>query len=301
MRTSWTILLILMPALAQAVVCQTVGDDGEVSFSNIDAEQCPQDNRLRGYDEPRPTDDAAHRAGSAEVTGRSIDFAGYREVSFVNPSADGVLRDNSGSFVARLALDPPLRADHFLVVDVDGRHYRGRYGSEEVTVEGLTQGTHEISASVSDAHGRTLAETATLKFTLLRNTRQRILQVRGITRQPGGGYLVEGVLGGGPTNVGSTVSIRFSSDGSEYTGKVGADHNWAIEVGEEPSTRPEFTVTATTPSNARFEKVQRIDSTLLQGGYAPRVSPGYAPAGTGISTTPGQTNPAFSPNYAPSR
>jgi hypothetical protein len=234
------------------------------------------------------------------VVGSPAAQAVYRDMQFTNPTADGVVRDNAGRVRVTLALEPPLRADHFITVVIDGRNHRGAYGSTEVEVSGMDQGTHRISAAVSDSRGRTLIETATIDFTLLRSTRRELLQVDGIAqRSDSGSYVVQGRLGGGPMHVGSTVVIRFPDSETEYAGKVGPDQKWSIEVGSEPAKQAEFVVSVKTPGKATFERTQRIHPGLMRPTYVAPAGDVYSPGAGGISTTPGQTNPAFAPRYSP--
>jgi hypothetical protein len=299
MRTAWILLLACLPAVGAAAICESVGEDGEITFTNVPGDSCPQGASLR----PSPVKATPHvqpdRAFS-NVVGSPADVTNYRDLQFTHPTADGVVRDNSGRLLVTLALQPALRADHFITVTIDGRNHRGAYGSAEIEVSGLEQGTHRISAAVIDSRGRTVFESETQEFTLLRNTRRQILQVSGIAqRADTGSYVVQGTLGGGPMNVGSTVVIRFPDSETEYVGRVGPDRNWTVEVGTEPLKQAEFIVTATTPGQAKFERTQRIHPGLMRPAYVPPGGSSYTPGSSGISSTPGQTNPAFAPRYNP--
>ena len=104
--------------------------------------------------------------------------------------------------------------------------------------------------------------------------------------------------------------IRFPLIGTEYKGKVEADGTWTIDVGGEPVSEPRYQVNVNT-GGLQFSKTQDTDPEGFEGqgvvnyrsgpapDYDPAAPPDYTPKGGGISTTPGQTNPAFRPNYTP--
>jgi hypothetical protein len=297
MRTIGLLLLVLLPSFGHAVICQTLGDDGEVSYTNLEGTSCPQGHAVSPY-RGRVVQPEQAQQLAPDVVGRTLSL--YRSLRMVNPPADGVIRDNSGSFTVEFALEPSLRSDHFLVVDIDGRTFRGRYGSPNVEVAGLDQGKHQVSVSISDSDGAAVYSAEPVSFSLLRTTRNKVIRVDAIAPRGSSTYLVQGVLGGGPMSVGATVTIRFDDAGTEYKGVVAADKTWSVVVGSEPASHAEFTVTATTPGNARFERVQQIHPGLLRPSHhLPSPGQGYTPPASGIPATPGQTNPAFAPRYTP--
>ena len=58
-----------------------------------------------------------------------------------------------------------------------------------------------------------------------------------------------------------------------------------------------FDVNVLTPGNIAYKKTQVINPTILKPSYTPQPWQGYTPGSGGISSTPGQTNPAYRPNY----
>ncbi len=80
MNTKFLFVLLLLPGLAHAVVCKTVGEDGVASFTDVPAAECPQGSRIPEYSRPEPV---VERAGSVNtgVSARQVDFAGYDQVT----------------------------------------------------------------------------------------------------------------------------------------------------------------------------------------------------------------------------
>lgn len=297
MKSSWLWALALFPAMGHAVICQTVGEDGVVSFTNIPGGECPRGSALPEYaPSAAPPVERAEQVDTG-ISARQVKFPGYREIAIASPQDDGVVRNNTGSVTVQLELDPALQGDHFVTAYLDGKAVQGRYGSSQVQLTGVDPGTHKLRAKVSDAKGRTLIETSTISFTLLR---AQPLQVREVApRSDNGKYIVKGVFLGGPMAVGSTVTIQFPGSDKKYEAKVASDLSWIVEVGTEPANQERFDVKVKTPGNLEFSKTQDINPTILKPSYTPPPSADYTPSGSGISTTPGKTNPAFAPKYTP--
>lgn len=291
MHRGWMLALAMFPAMGHAVICQTVGDDGVVSFTNVPGSECPRGSELPEYSAPARAVERAQQVDTG-ISARQVKFPGYREIAIASPEDDGVVRNNAGSVTVQLALEPALKADHFVTAYLDGKSVQGRYGSSQVQLTGVDPGEHELRAKVSDAQGKTLIEAKTISFTLLRALP---LQVRGV-----GPKAINGVFLGGPQATGSKVTVRFPS-GKEYTGEVDAGGGWTVEVEGEPLAESRFDVTVSS-GNLEFKRTQAINPALLQQGggtFEPSGGADFTPDGGAISTTPGTTNPAFAPKYNP--
>ena len=161
--------LLLLPGLAQAVICKTVGADGVVSFSDVPAADCPQGSRIPDYRQAAPQ---AERAGAVDagVSARQVKFAGYDSIEIVSPEDGGTVRSNEGRVPVVVRLEPELQQSHFVTAYVDGRAYKGRYGRSEITLTGVDRGTHKMYVTVRDSKGKTLIKSDTISFTALRFT-----------------------------------------------------------------------------------------------------------------------------------
>ena len=166
-------VLLLLPGLAHAVVCKTVGEDGVASFTDVPAAECPQGSRIPEYARPAPV---VERAGSVDtgVSARQVEFAGYESIEIVSPEAEGTVQHNSGNVQVSVKLDPGLQQSHFITAYLDRRATRGRYGSSLVSLTGVDRGTHKLFVKVSDSKGKTLIKSDTISFTV-RQTHPKLI------------------------------------------------------------------------------------------------------------------------------
>lgn len=175
MRASLLIVLplLLLPGLAHSVICKTVGADGVTSFTDVPAAECPQGSRIPKYSPPAAV---VEQAGSVDtgVTARQVKFAGYESVEIVSPEADGTVQHNSGNVQVSIKLDPGLQQSHFITAYLDGKAFRGRYGSGQVSLTGVDRGTHKLYVKVSDSKGKTLIKSDTISFTV-RQTHPKLI------------------------------------------------------------------------------------------------------------------------------
>lgn len=159
-------VLLLLPGLAHAAICKTVGADGVVSFMNVPGAECPQGSKIPGYSRPQPVAEQADVV-TPGITGREVSFAGYRSIEILSPPDGGTVRSNEGRLSVLVELQPGLEQSHFITAYIDGRAFRGRYGSSQIELTRIDRGTHELLAKVSDSGGKTLIESRVISFTLL--------------------------------------------------------------------------------------------------------------------------------------
>lgn len=289
-------ILLVLPSLSHAVVCKSVGGDGEVAFTHYPSAECPQGVAVPEYSRTGPPVERVQRVDT-RASERPAAFAGYESMQITQPEDDGVVRNNTGQVSVGISLNPDLLAGHFVTVYLDGKAFRGRYGSSTVDLDGVDPGRHELTAQVSDARGRTLQRTGEISFTYLRALP---LQVREVTSGR-----IKGVFLGGPQAAGSPVTIRFPTSMKEYKGTVDGQGNWSVDVGSELATENRFEVSVQSGSTV-FKRSQDLSPALIRdpvpqnpSGFGPAAPADFRSRGGAISTTPGQTNPAFAPNYSP--
>ena len=121
-------VILLLPGLAHAVICKTVGPDGVASFADVPAAECPQGSRTADYSRPARV---VEQAGSVDtgVSARQVKFAGYESIEILSPEADGAVRSNEGRVPVSVELKPVLQQSHFITAYLDGKAFRGRDGS----------------------------------------------------------------------------------------------------------------------------------------------------------------------------
>ena len=300
-------VLLLLPGLAHAVVCKTVGEDGVASFTDVPAAECPQGSRIPEYSRPAPV---VERAGSVNtgVSARQVEFAGYESIKIVSPEDGGTVRSNEGRVPVIVELDPGLQQSHFFTAYLDGKAYRGRYGSSEIELTNVDRGTHTLRVKVSDSRGRTLIESRMVSFTLHKKgieTEATII----IDPVTGDDFISEEEAKGWVPITGKVaskvdkVTIVFAASKKEYPARIG-DDGWSTSVpGSLLAVEAAFAVTASDErSGFKATKAKGVSVQRRGGQFNPNYSPeqpDYNPPKGGISTTPGQTNPAFTPKYTP--
>jgi hypothetical protein len=302
-------VLLLLPGLAHAVICKTVGPDGFASFTDVPAAECPQGSRIPEHSRPAPV---VEQAGSVDtgVSARQVDFTGYESIEIVSPEDGGAVRSNEGRVPVVVALEPGLKQSHFITAYLDGKTHKGRYGNSEVVLTGVERGTHRLYVKVSDSKGKTLIKSSVISFTV-HQTRPEItvnpitgddyistndpssVPVRGMS--DGDGPVILRFPGGGQEFGPGEVSPETQTDGNET-------YNWEILV-----PRSVLEKEASFEARAgRFKTISThsVDPKLFSGfrRYEPNWTPppaDYTPPTGGIPTTQGQTNPGFTPKYTP--
>ena len=165
MNSKLLFLLLLLPGLAHAVICKTVGPDGVASFTDVPAAECPQGSRIPEYSPPAPV---VEQAGSVNtgVSARQVEFAGYESIEILSPEPNGTVQHNGGNVQVSVKLDPGLQQSHFITAYLDRKAFRGRYGSSQVSLNGVDRGSHDLYVKVSDSKGKTLIKSDTISFTV---------------------------------------------------------------------------------------------------------------------------------------
>lgn len=309
MDSRFLFVLLLLPGLAQAVICKTVGADGVTSFTNVPAAECPQGSQVLDYGRPQQHTERAD-VFTPGITGREVSFAGYESIEIVSPEDDGTVRSNEGRVTVRVELEPVLQANHYVTAHVDGKAHKGRYGSSEILLKGVDRGTHRLYTTVTDSKGKTLIKSKTITFTLHRTHPQSAITVDPIT---GDNYVdtddPSTVRITGTSDVGPVI-LRFPGSGKVFgpsLERVTGDEvaKWEILVPRSVLAR-EASFYAES-QGGRFSAISthsvapELFSAAFQSpddpaNYDPSAPADYTPRDGGISTTPG-TNPAFKPSY----
>jgi hypothetical protein len=327
MKRIFIFALLLLPGMAFAVVCKTVGTDGVVSFTNVPGSECPPGATATEYAAPAP---AAERIRAVEtgISGRELNAERYRAIRITEPAEGGTVRSTGGTFMVKVELQPRLQSGHFITVYLDGRAYRGRYGSSDVELTGLERGSHQLRAEVSDSKGRVLITSETVTFTAQQIRPQVVVDPITSddyldTTEAGTEVTVTGRLTGTLTGTATDrpeIRLRFPVSGwISPPAQLNEDGTWEVKVpGELLAAEASFEAVARiTPDPAKPEasfeykttSTHSVDPRAFKGFYGakpdanysadPKAGEAYTPSGGGISTTPGQTNPAFTPNYRP--
>lgn len=164
----------LLPGLARAVICKTVDADGVVGYTDVPAGECAERVKLPDYSryEPRPIPQTQNASAlpSTEDSDAADRFEGYRSIEIVQPEANGTVRSNEGIVPVAIALDPPLMEGHRIKLYIDGGAVRGEFDGTAIDLGGVERGTHSLRAVVSDAGGKRIGDSPTVRFTLRQTT-----------------------------------------------------------------------------------------------------------------------------------
>jgi len=157
----------LLPALAEAVVCKTVDADGVVSYSEVPAAECPQPVKLPDYSRYTPRQLPSSAPAGAPAVGATTErFTGYDSIQIVQPEANGTVRSNEGDVAVSLSLQPALQPGHKIKLFLDGGAVQGEFDGTAIQLSGVERGTHSLRAVVSDASGKRLGDSPSVRFTL---------------------------------------------------------------------------------------------------------------------------------------
>lgn len=159
--------LLLLPGMAQAVICKSVDAEGVVNYTDMPASECQKPVKLPPNSTYEPRQLPASVAGDDNAT-KEVEkpFEHYDSIQIIQPEADGTVRSNEGTVPVAIALRPTLQQGHHVLLHVDGKTVPGNFDGLSIELSGVERGTHSIHATITDAKGKTLIESSAVSFTL---------------------------------------------------------------------------------------------------------------------------------------
>ena len=241
-----------------AVICKTVGPDGEVTYSDVPEEECQNRVRLPQSSTYEPVPVGGAGTGEPGATGEAAEFTGYVSARITQPANNGTVRSEEGRVAVSLEVEPGLQPGHSVRWILDGIQIQPSFDAPSAVLTGVDRGTHSLSAQVLDERGRVVRSTATVRFTLRKTS----------------------ILDGEGGDSATPPPPSYESGG--FKAKVPDDPPY-------PSDEP---------AENTFDTDPRVpgESPEYQGTDTPKDF--YSNTPPPISTTPGQTNPAFKPNFS---
>lgn len=161
-----SLTLILLPGIAQAVICKTVEPDGSVSYADVAASECLQEVKLPAYSTYTPRKVQPTSAQESSASGTVVPFVRYESMRIVQPESAGTVRNNEGKVPVSIALVPPLQENHTITLYLDGNAVPGSFDGLAIDLSGVQRGSHSLRAAVFDTSGRRLIESSTTRFTM---------------------------------------------------------------------------------------------------------------------------------------
>ncbi|UCC56280.1 MAG: DUF4124 domain-containing protein [Gammaproteobacteria bacterium] len=150
------LLLVIFAGLAQADVYKTVTESGEVIYSDTPSEgaervRLPELPTYKPAPLPRPI-------GSP----KPVKSDEYDSMVFMKPRDNDTIRNNLGIIQVEVRLDPALkhRQKHKIQYYLDGKPHGPLVDNTGLTFSNIERGTHVLAASVVDANGTELINTA---------------------------------------------------------------------------------------------------------------------------------------------
>jgi hypothetical protein len=166
-------LIIALAAAASAAsgqIYKTVDANGNVVFTDIapvdrSGQPAPQPVEVPPMNtyEPPPAPAAQANAPSAPATPSY-----YSQLEVVSPVEDETIRDNAGDIQIEVATSPPLRADHRLLLVLDGTATEVEAVNGVFELSNVDRGTHTAGARAVDRQGNVLIESNPVTFNLMR-------------------------------------------------------------------------------------------------------------------------------------
>lgn len=155
------LILFCLPALTVAgEVYRWVDSEGIVHYSDTPAIGAEQVEIA-----PPSTVPAWRGSGGEPVPEDEGNTAAYETVRITEPAEQEVIRAPGGEVTINIELVPDLKPGHQLALALDGSRIAAG-NSSRVTLQGLTPGPHDVTASVIDADETVLATAQSVRFFL---------------------------------------------------------------------------------------------------------------------------------------
>ena len=161
--------LVALPAAGE--IYRTVDEHGNVEFTDVPP---PDDHTKRvevepvnSYGDPEIASIGAGAEGP-ESAGATLDANYYATVEIVDPTNDEAIRENAGNLVVAVAISPPLRGDHRMVLSLDGRDLDSAADGRVFVLSNVDRGSHTAVVKVVDGAGAVVTQSAPVTFHMLR-------------------------------------------------------------------------------------------------------------------------------------
>jgi hypothetical protein len=156
---------------ATAQIYKTVDANGNVVFTDIapverSGQKPAQEVSVQPMNsyEPPPT----AQMPSASMPGPSTAPGYYSALEVISPTEDETIRDNAGNVQIEVAISPPLRSDHRLLLVLDGSPTEVEAVNGVFELSNVDRGTHTAGARAVDRAGNVLIESNPATFNLMR-------------------------------------------------------------------------------------------------------------------------------------
>lgn len=176
-RGALVLASLALPMLAQGAVYKWVGADGKVTYS--DRPQ-PGAQEMKLPKEPPPPTEVKSVPGIAPSVNPPLEtgpgekpaaeFKGYSKIAIVKPKNDEAMRANDGNVDVELALEPAFdpKLGHTFIASLDGVPFGAPQTQPKFQLLNVNRGTHSLRVEAKDTKGKTVGDTGSIVFHVLR-------------------------------------------------------------------------------------------------------------------------------------
>ena len=169
-RLALIIALAVASSAAFGQIYKTVDANGNVVFTDIapvdrSGQPAPTEvsvSPMNTYDPPAVPATQSNASSAPTTPGY------YAQLEVVSPAEDETIRDNAGNLQIEVAITPPLRADHRLLLVLDGTATEVEALNGVFELSNVDRGTHTAGARAVDRQGNVIIESNPTTFNLMR-------------------------------------------------------------------------------------------------------------------------------------
>ncbi len=166
-------LILVLAAITPAAfgeIYKTVDANGNVVFTDIapvdrSGQAAPKEVTVPPVNSYEPPPVPVAQPNSVPS---SADTGYYAQLEVVSPAEDETIRDNAGNVQIQVAIAPQLRADHRLLLVLDGNATEVEAVNGVFELSNVDRGTHTAAGRVVDRQGNVVIESNPATFNLLR-------------------------------------------------------------------------------------------------------------------------------------
>lgn len=158
------IVLIFSASLAQAELYKSIGEDGEVIYTDKPPTEDAKEFKPPAIQVTPPVKIPPKKQPPA--TQQAAPYP-YSDIRFTQPEADANFFDNEGNISYALSITPALntKLGHYLNIKLDGTALASKTSSMSGELKEIERGSHSLSADICDASGKIL-KSASVSFHL---------------------------------------------------------------------------------------------------------------------------------------
>lgn len=165
----WFFLVIFLGSFARAEIYQWTDEKGEVHFSdkNHEGAQAVTLQPIQTY-QPGAAPPSDEKEKKTESPLKHV----YKFVQIDQPLNNSTVRNNQGTVMVSLSLDPPLMKGDKVVVILDGQPMGAPQASATITLTNVERGSHSLSVQMIDAKNQEIGRGKEITFHMHRPTVQ---------------------------------------------------------------------------------------------------------------------------------